>query len=400
MARVGKNLLESVTRSMYKDSKCVYREYIQNAADQIDTARKLRPDLDYNVYVTIEQQLKRITIEDNATGVRADSVRALLIDVACSEKVRGVNKGFRGIGRLGGLAYCKTLKFETSYFDEDIVSIVTWDAVRLTQILDDNNDDSEVGEVIDSITQITVKKDDSYKDKHYFKVIMEDVTDEKLLVEFVGLYPSQANFVALSYASKVKTSELAEILINNINNLSIDSYYEGWNQILGLNYILFDLAKKLDAKARSKYITKAMANREKAVKEGIFVIEKFYIGMPVIDYVMISIEDKHPWVKDKGAVIDWLNYRADMNADIKGKDWRTEWKINDLMFQAVPRYKYFAVKGTLEGLLAFTRKYLDKSAKIQDITLNNGWWLFTDEKNGLKVFLNEESGNLNIQPIE
>lgn len=183
MARVGKNLLESVTRSMYKDSKCVYREYIQNAADQIDTARKLRPDLDYNVYVTIEQQLKRITIEDNATGVRADSVRALLIDVACSEKVRGVNKGFRGIGRLGGLAYCKTLKFETSYFDEDIVSIVTWDAVRLTQILDDNNDDSEVGEVIDSITQITVKKDDSYKEKHYFKVIMEDVTDEKLLVE-------------------------------------------------------------------------------------------------------------------------------------------------------------------------------------------------------------------------
>jgi hypothetical protein len=111
--------------------------------------------------------------------------------------------------------------------------------------------------------------------------------DEKLLVEFVGLYPSQANFVALSYASKVKTSELAEILINNINNLSIDSYYEGWNQILGLNDILFDLAKKLDAKARSKYIAKAMANREKAVKEGIFVIEKFYIGMPVIDYVMI-----------------------------------------------------------------------------------------------------------------
>ena len=274
----------------------------------------------------------------------------------------------------------------------------------------ENADAKKTSTVEKKPIDITAIKDDKEFFEEFKKVGKADdekildrvckMKDEKLLVEFVGLYPSQANFVALSYASKVKTSELAEILINNINNLSIDSYYEGWNQILGLNYILFDLAKKLDAKARSKYITKAMANREKAVKEGIFVIEKFYIGMPVIDYVMISIEDKHPWVKDKGAVIDWLNYRADMNADIKGKDWRTEWKINDLMFQAVPRYKYFAVKGTLEGLLAFTRKYLDKSAKIQDITLNNGWWLFTDEKNGLKVFLNEESGNLNIQPIE
>lgn len=183
MARVGKNLLESVTRSMYKDSKCVYREYIQNAADQIDAAKKLHPELDYNVYVTIEQQIRRIIIEDNATGVKADAIRALLIDVACSEKERGVNKGFRGIGRLGGLAYCKTLKFETSYFDEDVVSVVTWDAVMLTQILDDNSDDREVGEVIDAITKVTTKQDESFRGQHYFKVIMEEVTDDKLLIE-------------------------------------------------------------------------------------------------------------------------------------------------------------------------------------------------------------------------
>ena len=183
MARIGKNVLESLTRSMYADSKCVYREYIQNAADQIDEAKKLHPELEYNVYVTIDQQARTIIIEDNATGVKADDVCSLLIDVARSVKERGVNKGFRGIGRLGGLAYCKTLKFETSYFDEDVVSTVTWDAVRLNHILDDDNDDSDAGVVIDTITKVLPQKNEAVRDKHYFKVIMENVTDDKLLNE-------------------------------------------------------------------------------------------------------------------------------------------------------------------------------------------------------------------------
>lgn len=183
MARIGKNVLESLTRSMYADSRCVYREYIQNAADQIDEAKKEHPEWEYNVFVTIDQRTNTITIDDNATGVKEKDVRALLIDVARSAKERGVNKGFRGIGRLGGLAYCKTLKFETSYFNEDKVSIVTWDAVQLNRILDDDTDDRDAGEVIDAITTISTKQDKSIREKHYFKVIMEDVTDGKLLIE-------------------------------------------------------------------------------------------------------------------------------------------------------------------------------------------------------------------------
>ena len=50
---IGKNVLESLTRSMYADSRCVYREYIQNAADQIDAAKQIHPELEYAVYVRI-----------------------------------------------------------------------------------------------------------------------------------------------------------------------------------------------------------------------------------------------------------------------------------------------------------------------------------------------------------
>lgn len=180
---IGKNVLESLTRSMYADSRCVYREYIQNAADQIDAAKQIHPELEYAVYVRIDPYSRNVIIEDDATGVKAEDIKALLIDVARSIKIRGVNKGFRGIGRLGGLAYCDTLKFETSYFDEDIVSTVTWDAVRLNEILDDDDDDRDAGAVIDEIVSVRHDRRQEARDKHYFKVIMENVTNEKLLNE-------------------------------------------------------------------------------------------------------------------------------------------------------------------------------------------------------------------------
>lgn len=34
----GANILENLTTGMYQDSRVIYREYIQNACDQIDVA--------------------------------------------------------------------------------------------------------------------------------------------------------------------------------------------------------------------------------------------------------------------------------------------------------------------------------------------------------------------------
>lgn len=231
MARIGKNVLESLTRSMYADSRCVYREYIQNAADQIDEAKKEHPEWEYNVFVTIDQRSSTITIDDNATGVKETDVRALLIDVARSAKERGINKGFRGIGRLGGLAYCKTLRFETSYFNEDIVSIVSWDAVLLNRILDDDTDDRDAGDVIDAITTISIKQDESIREKHYFKVIMEDVTDGKLLKE-KDIRDYLSMVAPVDYSNHfVYRAKIYEFM--RVHNLHLDCYniFVGQNQL-------------------------------------------------------------------------------------------------------------------------------------------------------------------------
>ena len=137
MATVGKNILDNLTTGMYSDSKVIYREYIQNACDQIDLAMKLgilEAD-EGSVDIFIDQKKRYISIKDNATGVKHDVFAADLGDIANSNKEIGKNKGFRGIGRLCGLAYCKTLKFTTSYKGETVKSSMVCDAQTMQNML-------------------------------------------------------------------------------------------------------------------------------------------------------------------------------------------------------------------------------------------------------------------------
>src|SRR4051794_21810013 len=103
---IGKDVIESLTLGMYEDSRFIFREYIQNCADQIDKAVResvLAKDQG-EIYIDINPEKRIITIEDNATGIANQNVLPVLQNIAQSTKQRGVDKGFRGIGRLGGLA--------------------------------------------------------------------------------------------------------------------------------------------------------------------------------------------------------------------------------------------------------------------------------------------------------
>jgi molecular chaperone HtpG len=178
MAPIGKYVIDSLTSSMYEESRCIYREYIQNAADQIDLARELFPDGDFSVSIQIKDDT--IEIFDDATGINLENAYLEFITIGKSSKIRGKNKGFRGIGRLGGLAYCDTLTFETSYYGEDRKSIMVWDAKRLRELVDDESLDLEAGEVVDDVTKFD-NSQPADRDSHYFKITMEGVTDKALL---------------------------------------------------------------------------------------------------------------------------------------------------------------------------------------------------------------------------
>lgn len=195
MATVGKNILDNLTTGMYSDSKVIYREYIQNACDQIDLAMDLGILLDNEGYVDIfiDSKNRYISIKDNATGVRAEDFIEDVGDIANSNKEIGKNKGFRGIGRLCGLAYCKTLKFSTSYLGENKKSIMTCDAQKMRDMLVENKKYT-LDDILDAI--IIYSTETETESEHYFEVEMFNINKENTDLLNVAKVQEYLSFVA------------------------------------------------------------------------------------------------------------------------------------------------------------------------------------------------------------
>jgi len=190
--KIGKKILENLTRGMYEDSKIIYREYIQNSAYQIFTATANNIfDEELFIDIKIDTANRNIFIKDNATGIARGLVPEKLSNVADSEKNEEIGLGFRGIGRLGGLAYCDKLRFITTAVGDDRMTIMTWDAKELNRILDDKYIKDDATEVLRRIISYEYETCDT--SEHFFIVellnISEDNT-ELLSVDNVRKYIS------------------------------------------------------------------------------------------------------------------------------------------------------------------------------------------------------------------
>lgn len=221
-AQIGKDVIESLTLGMYEDCRFIYREYVQNAADQVDKAVEegLLSKGEEHIQIEIDPDKRNIIVEDNATGIPESKVVPILRNIAHSTKQRGVDKGFRGIGRLGGLGYCTKLRFETSYKGEPIKSIMTWDAELLKFIINDRDNQEEAVEVLERVTDTKTYNESA--DAHYFRVVMEDVTSDDLLnVKSVTDYLSMVAPVDIS-SQFIFKSKIRDFMKEN--GLSLDTY--------------------------------------------------------------------------------------------------------------------------------------------------------------------------------
>src|SRR5437016_521399 len=93
---VGHDLLELLTQAMYVDPLTIYREYIQNAADSIDEARRngiFGANKTGRVDVYIDLAERAIRIRDNGASVPRGLFIQRLLAIGLSSK-RG--KGMRG----------------------------------------------------------------------------------------------------------------------------------------------------------------------------------------------------------------------------------------------------------------------------------------------------------------
>ena len=73
-------------------------------------------------------------------GIPLDVAKVKLLNVGASDKDGVSERGFRGIGRLGGLAYAEKVQFVTSAVGEMAKTIMTCDCVRIQQLLQKSNE--------------------------------------------------------------------------------------------------------------------------------------------------------------------------------------------------------------------------------------------------------------------
>lgn len=190
---IGKYMLETLTSGMYERPKDIYREYIQNAVDSIDAAlsEKLIKKDKALIDVEIVKEERKIRISDNGTGIGTENAAKYLLDIGRSPKRFTNSRGFRGIGRLAGLAYCHTLVFETSAFGEDRRTIVEFDANTLCERMLNESFDGDLLSLIIDVVSIRIEQES--RSSHYFNVVMTGVedTDGILDVDEVRQYLKQ-----------------------------------------------------------------------------------------------------------------------------------------------------------------------------------------------------------------
>jgi len=111
-----------LSQDLYPRKLEIVREYIQNASDAIDSFASIAGIIKDNSepVIKVSVQGRSLLIFDNGIGMDGDEVSKLR-RIAYSEKRAGHEAGYKGIGRLAGIAVADKLKISsTSYGDPEL----------------------------------------------------------------------------------------------------------------------------------------------------------------------------------------------------------------------------------------------------------------------------------------
>jgi hypothetical protein len=119
------------------------REYVQNGLDAIESARSARllPPTGGTIKVLVDVAGDMLRVIDDGIGIAAENVWGTLTSIGASKKELRRNAGFRGIGRLAGIAYCDVLEFRCKTKGERQTTILRFDAVAIRAALTRGNSD-------------------------------------------------------------------------------------------------------------------------------------------------------------------------------------------------------------------------------------------------------------------
>lgn len=134
--KVGAGILNIITESLYDNPIVVFREYVQNSMDSI-----LKSGGNAEEYaIKIWNSQNDLFFLDNGMGIEKDEFENEMIKIGASSKKKRKNLGYKGIGRLSGVPYCKKLVFiNISDYSSNKVQIYTIDSELYDRIKNDEN---------------------------------------------------------------------------------------------------------------------------------------------------------------------------------------------------------------------------------------------------------------------
>jgi molecular chaperone HtpG len=187
---VGKDILELLSSSMYIDPMTIYREYVQNSADAIDHSDA--PDAG-KVAIFIDPTFRTIRIRDNGVGLPSKEFVSRLTSFGASKKRGTSARGFRGVGRLAGLGYCRELVFRSRGQRESVARELVWDCRTLRSLIHSNEaiDLAAVVKRVVSVRSLPATDEEGSFFEVELRGIVRHKNDQLLNVSAVTEYLSQ-----------------------------------------------------------------------------------------------------------------------------------------------------------------------------------------------------------------
>jgi Histidine kinase-, DNA gyrase B-, and HSP90-like ATPase len=149
----------------------MYREYVQNSADSLESSKSalLEHSLPHDVEIQIDRQLRNIRITDRGQGLSSREFYRRLTAIGGSVKRGTKLRGFRGVGRLAGLAFCQELIFRTRANGGQQIHELRWDTRKARSLLRSSDVSLSLAQIVAEAVDTRSMKA-STEPKHFSKL--------------------------------------------------------------------------------------------------------------------------------------------------------------------------------------------------------------------------------------
>lgn len=249
---MGLRLLETLTSALYEDPIVFFREYVQNSAD----AFTRHPVTNARIDIKIDKKNKKIVFLDNGYGIPKKDFIDKMTSIGKSDKSKAIDQiGFRGIGRLAAMPFCKELIFKNKVENEEEIQVFSWDGEKYNTLLSQSETD-DLESAIEQITKKSVLNYDGNISDHFFEVELVSYRAEiEELVNGKDFKQKLSKLLPLKYADSFETkndihSHYKEFMGESLEKYEFDVYlndeqiYKPYSDanILESNIVFWDLS--------------------------------------------------------------------------------------------------------------------------------------------------------------